>query len=86
MNAIDEALGFYQILSRPELLAGLEYYNTIVMFIGLIFNVLLIVFVIVAILLVFSLLLIAVETKAFEFGVMRLVGLTRNGFIAMILT
>lgn len=56
------------------------------MFIGLIFNVLLIVFVIVAILLVFSLLLIAVETKAFEFGVMRLVGLTRNGFIAMILT
>ena len=46
------------------------------MFIGLIFDVLLIIFVVVAILLVYSLLLISVETKSFEFGVMRLVGLT----------
>ena len=79
-------LGFYNIVSSPWLLSGLESYSYIVMFIGLIFNVLLIIFVVVAILLVFSLLLIAVETKAFEFGIMRLVGLTRNGFIGMILT
>ena len=56
------------------------------MFIGLIFDILLLVFVVVAILLIFSLLLTSVETKAFEFGVMRLVGLTKLGFIAMILT
>ena len=55
------------------------------LFIGLIFNVLLIIFVVVSILLVFSLLLISVETKSFEFGVMRLVGLTKLGFISMIL-
>ena len=56
------------------------------MFIGLIYNVLLIIFIVVSILLVFSLLLISVESKSFEFGVMRLVGLTKLGFVGLILT
>ena len=63
-------------MSHPDLLNRLEPYSYAVMFIGLIFDVLLIIFVVVAILLVYSLLLISVETKSFEFGVMRLVGLT----------
>ena len=57
-----------------------------VLFIGLIFDILLIMFVIVAILLIYSLLMISVETKAFEIGVMRLVGLSKKGFVAMIFT
>ena len=56
------------------------------MFIGLIFDIMLLIFVVVAVLLVFSLILISVETKAFEFGVMRLVGLTKLGFVAIIFT
>ena len=56
------------------------------MFIGLIFVILMIIFVVVSILLIYSLLLISVETKMFEIGVMRLVGLTKGGFIGMILT
>ena len=47
---------------------------------------LLLVFVVVACLLIYSLLLISVETKTFEIGVMRLVGLTKAGFIGMIMT
>ena len=69
-----------------DLLEELKLYDYGVMFLGLIFNVLLIIFVVIAILLVFSLLLISIETKAFEYGVMRLVGLTKKGFVAMILT
>jgi len=46
------------------------------MFIGLIFDVIVILFVIVAILLIYSLLLISVETKTFEIGIMRMVGLS----------
>ena len=57
-----------------------------VLFIGLIFDVLLLLFVVVSCLLIYSLLLISVETKAFEIGVMRLVGLTKCGFAGMILT
>ena len=56
------------------------------MFIGLIFNVLLFIFIVVSCLLIFSLLLISVETKTFEIGVMRLVGLTKFGFVGLILT
>lgn len=56
------------------------------MFIGLIFDVIVILFVIVAILLIYSLLLISVETKTFDIGIMRLVGLSTNSFVGMIFT
>ena len=64
----------------------MEPYSYAVMFIGLIFDILMIIFIVVSILLIYSLLLISVETKTFEIGVMRLVGLTKGGFIGMILT
>ena len=69
-----------------SLLFEMETYSYAVMFIGLIFNVLLLIFIVVSCLLIYSLLLISVETKTFEIGVMRLVGLTKCGFIGMILT
>ena len=53
--------------------------------IGLIFNILIIMFVIISVLLIYSLLLITTETKTFEFGVMRLVGLSKAGFVTMIM-
>ena len=56
------------------------------LFVGLIFDILIIIFVVVAILLIYSLLLISVETKTFEVGVMRMIGLTKCGFVSMILT
>ena len=56
------------------------------MFIGLIFDVLLVIFIVVACLLIYSLLLISVETKTFEIGVMRLVGLTKSGFVGLVMT
>ena len=56
------------------------------LFIGLIFDILLIMFIVVSILLIYSLLIISVETKTFEIGVMRLVGLSKRGFIALIFT
>ena len=64
----------------------MEPYSYAVMFIGLIFDILMIIFIVVSILLIYSLLLISVETKTFEIGVMRLIGLTKAGFIGMILT
>ena len=57
-----------------------------ILFIGLIFDIVLVMFIIVAVLLIYSLLMISVETKTHEIGIMRLVGLTKFGFIGMILT
>ena len=64
----------------------MEIFQYQVMFIGLIFDVIIILFVIVAILLIYSLLLISVETKTFEIGIMRLVGLSSSSFVGMIFT
>ena len=64
----------------------MEDYALAVLFIGLIFDVLLLIFIVVSCLLIYSLLLISVETKTFEIGVMRLVVLTKLGFICMIMT
>ena len=82
----DLDLGFFNVNSHPVLLQQLAIYNMAVLFVGLIFDVTLIIFVIVATLLVFSLLLISVESKTFENGVLRLVGLNKLGQTGMILT
>ena len=81
---IVEAFGFYPVVAYLDLLDEMQAYALAVLFIGLIFDILLILFVIVSVLLIYSLLLISVETKTFQIGVMRLVGLSKGGFVAMI--
>ena len=63
----------------------MQLYSYGILFIGLIFNILLIIFVIISVLLIYSLLMITTETKTFDTGVMRLLGLTSSGFVAMVL-
>jgi len=79
-------MGLYNLRSNLDLLIQMKTYSYAVMFIGLIFDILLFIFIFVSCLLIYSLLLISVETKTFEIGVMRLVGLTKFGFIGLILT
>lgn len=85
-NQMTTDLGYFNVAGNPDVLSYLEPYSYAVLFIGLIFDILLIIFIVVSVLLIYSLLLISVETKTFEIGVMRLVGLTKAGFIGMILT
>ena len=85
-NKISTKLGFYPLNTNYDLLGQMQKLSYAVLFIGLIFDILLIMFIIVSILLIYSLLMISVETKAFEIGVMRLVGLSKSGFVAMIFT
>lgn len=86
LSPIISNLGFYDVGANVDLLEEMHNYSYATLFIGLIFNILLLIFIIVSCLLVYSLLLISVETKKFEIGVMRLVGLTKGGFVGMILT
>jgi ABC-type antimicrobial peptide transport system permease subunit len=55
-----------------------------VLFLSLIFDIIILLFVIISILLIYSLLMISIESKAFEIGVMRMVGLSKNGLIVLI--
>ena len=86
MDPIVAGLGFYNIEAHLDLLGSMAVYKSTVVLIGLGFTVLLVIFVVISCLLIYSLLLISVETKTFENGVMRLVGLTRKGYVAIIMT
>ena len=81
-----EAAGFYDLNVEYELLEKMKETEAPLLFIGLVFNILLLIFIVVSVLLIYSLLLISVETKTFEIGVMRLMGLSKAGFVALVLT
>jgi ABC-type antimicrobial peptide transport system permease subunit len=63
----------------------MQIYSTAILFLGLIFDIILLLFVVISVLLVYSLLMILVETKSFEFGVMRMVGLSKGGIVSLVL-
>ena len=85
-NTIAETCGFFPIVATTELLGAMQLYGFGLLFIGLIFNIVIILFVVISILLIYSLLMITTETKTFDIGIMRLVGLSSCGFIAMVFT
>jgi ABC-type antimicrobial peptide transport system permease subunit len=64
----------------------LQGYENSLLVLGLVFNIIMILFIIISILLIFSLLMNSVEQKSFENGIMRLVGLSKFEYMAMILT
>ena len=82
---ITSQLGFYNVGTYLNILFNLETFTFTLLCLGLNFDILLLIFIVVSCLLIYSLLLIQIETKTFETGVMRLVGLTKQGFIAMII-
>jgi len=54
------------------------------MFLGLIFDIIILLFIIISVLLIYSLLMISIETKSFEIGVTRMLGLSKMGLIFMV--
>jgi ABC-type antimicrobial peptide transport system permease subunit len=68
-----------------DLLEKMHGYAFAILFIGLIFTVVILLFVMISTLLIYSLLMITIETKAFENGIMRMQGLSKAGFSGMIL-
>lgn len=68
-----------------DVLEEMELFSTAILFLGLIFDIIILLFVFLSVLLIYSLLMISVESKTFEFGVMRMVGLSKSGLIYMIL-
>ncbi len=62
----------------------MKTYSQAVLFMGLIFDIIILLFIIIAILLIYSLLMISVETKTLEMGIIRMVGLSKLGITAMV--
>ena len=86
MNEIVELGGGYPLNGQNSLLEDMQIYNFAILFIGLVFSIVIILFIVISILLIYSLLMITTETKTFDVGIMRLVGLSSSGFVAMVFT
>ena len=54
----------------------MQIYSAGILAIGLVFDIMLIMFIMISVLLIYSLLMITIETKTFDTGVMRMVGLS----------
>jgi len=63
----------------------MQLLSTATLLLGLIFSIIVILFIVISILLIYSLLMISIETKAYENGVLRLVGLSKANCIQMII-
>ncbi len=78
-------LGYYSSTMNLGLLEEMRVMAFAIMFMELIFDIIVILFVSISILLIYSLLTISIEQKSFEIGVMRMVGLSNHGLIFMVL-
>jgi len=63
----------------------MQLLSTATLLLGLIFSIVIILFIVISVLLIYSLLMISIETKTFENGVLRLVGLSKANCVQMIL-
>ena len=84
-NSLSTALGYYPVSTTLPILEEMVVYSQATLFLGLIFDIILLLFVIISVLLIYSLLMISVETKTFQIGVIRMVGLSKSGIITMVL-
>lgn len=66
-------------------LGAMGTFGNAILMLGLIFDIVIMLFIILSVLLIYSLLMISVESKTFEFGVMRMIGLNKSGIVSMII-
>eukprot|EP01080_Neovahlkampfia_damariscottae_P011341 gene11341-4509_t len=84
-SMLNYLLGFNQIQANFEILDILYKNRFVSLFLGLIINIIITVLSGLSIILIYSLLLINVENRTFEIGVMRMIGMSKVGVISLIL-
>ena len=77
-NEIIIDLGLYPAMVWLGILREMAKYNVVILLFNLVFDIVLLIFVVIAVLLIYSLLMIGIETKTFETGIMRMVGISKR--------
>jgi len=78
-------LGVYPITMGMPVLEELDNLKYSSMFLGIILNMIVFVFFVLSVMLLYNLLLVSIETKTFELGVLRVLGLNKIGIISLII-
>lgn len=82
---LEEFLGYYPVQITSAILDKTQTLEIGILIVNLIFNLVKSLLIVISVLIVFSLLLISVQSKTFEIAVIRMVGLKKEGIIALIL-
>jgi hypothetical protein len=85
MAFAEEKLGFFPINVEAFILQDFKLAHLSVTFLQLIFNLVMLLLFSISVLLIYSLLMLSVESKSFEFGVMRMVGLSKHHIIFLVI-
>jgi ABC-type antimicrobial peptide transport system permease subunit len=84
VNSFLVDLGFHGLSASMPVLEEMQIYNLAILFFNLIFRIVLVIFIVISVLLIYSLLMIGIETKTMETGIMRMVGVSKRGLVQMI--
>lgn len=82
---LEEALGYFPVQVTSNLLDQLQTLENGILVISLIFRVIKTSLAGISVLIIYSLLIVSVESKNFEFAVIRMVGLSKSGIIGLII-
>lgn len=85
MAFVEQSLGFFPITVEAFILQDFKLAHLSVTFLQLIFNLVMLLLFSISVLLIYSLLMLSVESKSFEFGVMRMVGLSKTNIIILVI-
>eukprot|EP01130_Rhizamoeba_saxonica_P014410 TRINITY_DN6293_c0_g1_i1.p1 TRINITY_DN6293_c0_g1~~TRINITY_DN6293_c0_g1_i1.p1 ORF type:complete len:1033 (-),score=164.52 TRINITY_DN6293_c0_g1_i1:42-3140(-) len=79
------ALGYSSVETTLPVLDKLEDFQFFSLFLGLVLNLIIFILLFLSVLLIYSLLMINVETKTFELGVLRMIGAKKKAIIMLVL-
>lgn len=79
-------LGFTEIKLYLDILSDLETKKNTIMMLGIILDLIIFILIILSIMLLYSLLVIAIETKTFTLGVLRMLGMNRKSLIILLIS
>jgi ABC-type antimicrobial peptide transport system permease subunit len=84
MQFAEEALGYYPVTIEAMILQDFKLANLSVTFLHLVFNLVVVLMFTISVLLIYSLLMLSVESKSFDLGVMRMVGLSKGNVMLLV--
>ena len=84
MAELESFLGYYPVQITSGILDRIATLEMGILIINLIFNLVKSILIVISILIIYSLLMVSVESKNFEIAVIRMVGLEKNGIIWLV--
>jgi len=83
-NEFIENIGFYPVNVKLPILIEMSKLNLAILLFNLIFRIVIAIFVMISIVLIYSLLMIGIDGKTLEMGILRMVGASKAGLTLMI--